>query len=771
MFKKTKRIKYDPRHSLNNPDRFVDLILSFPVDRRDDVSVNIRPPRGEKSSSRVQRYDIIQKLHGVGLELTESLATDGSNYIFRVSAPTEMLEQVAEQMGPVFTSKLRNSQDDTQKGLWPGFAPFCRENKDKYEMYTLGYFKPVERQTLIRYIIERALGGDGTTSYEIDKLLGKGVMDLYPTHSAIEQGDLIDMWASFGLKMLTTRQPIEKIRDYFGEEIALYFAFLGHYTQWLVIAAVFGLIVEFMMAEDGKANGDSEWAYINGAFIVIWASLFLRYWEREENSLQVKWDTQDHEDEEMDRYEFQGTFEISPMTLDLELVFSDSERNWRYAWTWSCMAICIGVVLMNSICVILVKQKLMDAFGPIGGSAGGIFNAVTVAILNMIYKGIAYRMNEYENHQTKTQYNDKLIVKLFLFEFSNNFATILFFAYMATRVELLGTEIECQGSCLEEVKSLTQSLVLVNLAIGNVVETLLPYMQFKAAQKMRQEAAQDVYHSQHEIQACMPQYEGTFEDYNEIVIQFATVTVFALAYPLGALLALFNNMIEIRSDAFKLVQVTQRPFAKKGQDIGSWFGILKIIVAIATLNNCALAGFTSREFYNRGWVDNDAGGAVKKLAILFLVEHVLFFACYMMEFAIAAQPADLYSAKARLDMKKFDAITTQDARDRNQHVEKHNRELFGLIDESDVLPLEDQMPRQWRGQPQYGHTHLKNESPPRDTHSEQQSHNHAYYNDPKSHGSCKTGTTLQQREKEDKYYSNLSHQDEKASVRSVLCGR
>lgn len=25
-----------------------------------------------------------------------------------------------------------------------------------------------------------------------------------------------------------------------------------------------------------------------------------------------------------------GTFEISPMTLDLELVFTDSERNWRY---------------------------------------------------------------------------------------------------------------------------------------------------------------------------------------------------------------------------------------------------------------------------------------------------------------------------------------------------------------------------------------------------------------------------------------------------------
>ena len=113
-----------------------------------------------------------------------------------------------------------------------------------------------------------------------------GVMDLYPTHSSIEQGDLIDMWASFGLKMLTTTQPIEKVQYrlplvggwavlltdtwllWRGDcallcvsgvissaerlTVAVLTALCRHYTQWLAIAAVFGLIVEFMMAEDGK---------------------------------------------------------------------------------------------------------------------------------------------------------------------------------------------------------------------------------------------------------------------------------------------------------------------------------------------------------------------------------------------------------------------------------------------------------------------------------------------------------------------------------------
>ena len=153
-------------------------------------------------------------------------------------------------------------------------------------------------------------------------------------------------------------------------------------------------------------------------------------------------------------------------------------------------------------------------------------------------------------------------------------------AYMATRLDLVGTEIECETSCLSEVRSLTQSLVLINLVVGNVTETLLPYLRHKWDMERLQAEEDDVnvYHSNHEIEGTLPVYEGTFEDYNELVLQvisdsllcatkgsilmmhvaqFATVTMFALAYPLGAVLALLNNLVEIRSDAFKLVQVSE----------------------------------------------------------------------------------------------------------------------------------------------------------------------------------------------------------------------
>lgn len=38
-------------------------------------------------------------------------------------------------------------------------------------------------------------------------------------------------------------QPIDHIREYFGEKIAIYFAWLGFYTAWLIPAAIVGVVV------------------------------------------------------------------------------------------------------------------------------------------------------------------------------------------------------------------------------------------------------------------------------------------------------------------------------------------------------------------------------------------------------------------------------------------------------------------------------------------------------------------------------------------------
>lgn len=53
-------------------------------------------------------------------------------------------------------------------------------------------------------------------------------------------------------------------------------------------------------------------------------------------------------------------------------------------------------------------------------------------------------------------------------------------------------------------------------------------------------------------------------------IQFGYVVLFSSAFPLAAMCALINNIIEIRSDALKLCTSLKRPFGLRVENIGQW---------------------------------------------------------------------------------------------------------------------------------------------------------------------------------------------------------
>lgn len=53
-------------------------------------------------------------------------------------------------------------------------------------------------------------------------------------------------------------------------------------------------------------------------------------------------------------------------------------------------------------------------------------------------------------------------------------------------------------------------------------------------------------------------------------IQLGYVVLFSSAFPMAAFCAFVNNLIEIRSDAFKMCFIYQRPFGERVSNIGMW---------------------------------------------------------------------------------------------------------------------------------------------------------------------------------------------------------
>lgn len=65
-------------------------------------------------------------------------------------------------------------------------------------------------------------------------------------------------------------------------------------------------------------------------------------------------------------------------------------------------------------------------------------------------------------------------------------------------------------------------------------------------------------------------FQGTFDDYLELFLQFGYVSLFSCVYPLAAAFAVINNFTEVNSDALKMCRVFKRPFSEPSASIGVW---------------------------------------------------------------------------------------------------------------------------------------------------------------------------------------------------------
>lgn len=72
------------------------------------------------------------------------------------------------------------------------------------------------------------------------------------------------------------------------------------------------------------------------------------------------------------------------------------------------------------------------------------------------------------------------------------------------------------------------------------------------------------------------------------VIQFGFITLFVASFPLAPLLALMNNILEIRVDSWKLTTQYRRPVAAKAHSIGVWQEILNGMAILSVVTNVSM---------------------------------------------------------------------------------------------------------------------------------------------------------------------------------------
>lgn len=327
---------------------------------------------------------------------------------------------------------------------------------------------------------------------------------------------------------------------------------------------------------------------------------------------------------------------------------------------------CVAVVATFIFLILHFRENIVAAFTArlgneaVGNAVPGILNALVIAVSDPIWRLISVWLTRKENHLRTDDYMNSLVLKRFSFQFFSNYSSLLYIAFIKS------SQACTNGSCFDELESQMISLVISKATIQQILEIGLPYVlsrlkQYMAARKGRRLTAGDDNSSgesclhfassggnQYVAEAKLPSYASTIEDYAEIVIQFGFFSLFGVAFPCAALVNLANNLIEVRTDAMKIIRISQRIDADDAADIGTWYHILQFLGWVSVLTNTGLLVFTN----NSVETVLRTKSPVAKVVAFFIIEHVLFTLKGAAAGLIKDIPGHTYRRLARQD---FDA--------------------------------------------------------------------------------------------------------------------
>lgn len=435
------------------------------------------------------------------------------------------------------------------------------------------------------------------------KITEKKVLGFFPLHNMKKRHELHEKW--LGDKwQLPQNQPYELIKNYFGEKIGLYFKFLGHYTNWLLLPALIGLAFQIIVFATGNFSHPAIPFF--SFFIALWAVLMLEFWKRKEQYTALWWGMTTFEETETERPEYKGEEMNSYIDGSKIIFFSPFKARARSEAAFA-VIIFLSILVLGCVTAVFIIRSLLyqTAVGSLSSFVASILNSVTITVFNFLYSHVSTQLTDFENHRTDTLYEDSMITKLFIFQFVNSYSSFFYLAFVApyrpNPTDDDGQENnvgECgYDDCMIPLAINLATVYGIRLTVGNFMEVVLPMILkwYKDRKEDEDRTSESLDISTGEREYRMPVYDqlkGSIDDYSELAIQFGYMTFFLAALPVSAMFAFLNNFVEIRTDAYKLMKNSQRPHPAGAQDIGSWGAIFSVMTTICVVTNGALIAFT-----------------------------------------------------------------------------------------------------------------------------------------------------------------------------------
>ncbi|NXD28155.1 ANO9 protein, partial [Spelaeornis formosus] len=395
------------------------------------------------------------------------------------------------------------------------------------------------RIRVVHFILQNTVTSD---LEKLPDLMKKKVFEAaFPLHKKEEISETLKKkWARWGV--IFKEQPITEIRSYFGEKVALYFAWLGWYTYLLIFAALAGLTTiaagatVFSSSQVSKeicdANNtimcplcdqncsfwvlsdtctyakvthmiDNEATVVFAIFMAIWATVFLELWKRERATVVTKWDLYEWDDEEEE--------------LALQLINNSQHapQKYRHSYFRSTIILILALLMIMVLigiahALIIYRAVAMALFAQsevallskhadtIAVMTGAVLHYITIIVMTKVrsHTGPWTFLPFLEELRTSSQREKSFTVKIFIFQFFTNFSSLIYTAFFLGRINghpghymrIAGhwRLEECHPSgCITDLFIQMAIIMLLKQTISNIMEYLIPWISHQLRKKKK----------------------------------------------------------------------------------------------------------------------------------------------------------------------------------------------------------------------------------------------------------------------------------------------
>ncbi|CUE63962.1 Hypothetical protein, putative [Bodo saltans] len=593
-----------------------------------------------------------------------------------------------------------------------------------------------DRSRLTVRLIRESLrfGGCGIQIAEMKKRKTL-VRNFFPLHSSQHSERLnLHQWGSLMTMFSTTPllQDNANVVEYFGEEVALYFLWIVKFTKTLIPLAAIGFVCGIISSVAKSTNSAGSTQDVAGGLFsfacVLWGVGWNIRWLRCEQAFAVEHGQDAQMSQELVRDEFEPTgeepvaptdifnmkFDV-PLTLrrlaDGSLVNLTSNKTrrllMRYAVAYPIILLLTAAML--TVMVLLTYWRFQNPDSNVVSYASSALSIVASSGFGWIFDFAAEKFNSMENNRTESEEAAQVIGKNFFFNFFSKFFTLLTIMLWPADV---GSRPVDDAERLDQIEAQMLVVCVVKPMVQNIQEIVLPIVMTQlrirrdfhggstfrglvslvtreeiATERVQVEAHNTASVSREErgrslwLEAQMEPYESTRGDYLEITLQFGFMTMFAATFPWSAVAALVYNIMEVRVDAWKLLNYHQRPMARPANTIGAWNAISFFIVCVALATNGYLIAIMGRF---RDAIDLNADSDSEKYQFFAAVQYV-WLVCIFFLFATVSRNSSITQK-----IKAKQALLTNFAtRKRISGILKSQYELkagTGVLSRSDADP-------------------------------------------------------------------------------------